>query len=109
MLTPERLGRLYSIVAVIEAITWAGLLVGMFLKHITETTDVGVSVFGMAHGIVVMVYVAVAVVAAARLRWSKRETIIALVAAIPPLATVPAEIWLRRRGALAPREAVPVA
>lgn len=99
----SRLGATFSVVALVEAFTWAGLLVGMYLKHIAGTTEVGVQVFGMAHGIVVMVYVAVTVVAAARLRWSKVETVLALVAALPPLATVPLERWLRRRGALGPR------
>jgi hypothetical protein len=31
--------RLFRIVAVAEAITWAMLLTGMFLKYVTETTE----------------------------------------------------------------------
>ncbi|MGB0102027.1 MAG: DUF3817 domain-containing protein, partial [Nocardioides sp.] len=41
---------LFRRVAIAEAITWALLLTGMFLKYVTETTELGVQVFGMVHG-----------------------------------------------------------
>ncbi len=47
---------LFRRVAVAEAITWALLLTGMFLKYVTETTELGVRVFGMLHGVVFVAY-----------------------------------------------------
>ena len=43
-------GRLYAIAAFVEALTWAGLLVGMWLKYGANVTDAGVWLFGRLHG-----------------------------------------------------------
>ena len=48
--------RLYRLVARAEAFTWALLLTGMFLKYVTDTTELGVRVFGMVHGVVFIAY-----------------------------------------------------
>jgi len=96
-------GRLFSIVALVEAGTWAGLLVGMLLKYGTGTTDLGVWLFGRLHGAAFLLYVAVAVVAGAKLRWPMWALLLAVLAAIPPLATLPLELWYRRRGLLSAR------
>ncbi|WP_247650050.1 DUF3817 domain-containing protein [Clavibacter capsici] len=97
---PSRLGRLFAVVAIVEAVTWTGLLVGMFLKYVTETTELGVYVFGRLHGAAFVLYVIVTAVAAIRLRWGWKPALLAGVAAIPPLATLPLEVGLRRRGYL---------
>ncbi|WP_435092667.1 DUF3817 domain-containing protein [Clavibacter michiganensis] len=97
---PSRLGRFFAVVAIVEAVTWTGLLVGMFLKYVTETTDFGVYVFGRLHGAAFVLYVIVTAVAAIRLRWGWKPALLAGVAAIPPLATLPLEVGLRRRGYL---------
>ncbi len=96
----SRTGRLFSVVAVIEAFTWAGLLAGMFLKYVTETTDAGVWLFGRLHGAAFLAYVAVVLVAAVRLRWGAIRTLVALAAGVPPLTTLLVERWLRRTGHL---------
>ncbi|AEG45626.1 DUF3817 domain-containing protein [Isoptericola variabilis] len=96
----SRTGRLFAVVAVIEAITWAGLLVGMVLKHVTETTDAGVWLFGRLHGAAFVAYVVVALVAAVRLRWGGLRTLVVLAAGVPPLTTLLVERWLRRTGHL---------
>ena len=93
-------GRLFSIVALIEAATWAGLLVGMVLKYGTGTTGLGVWLFGRLHGAAFLAYVAVAFIAGARLRWPMWALLLAVLAAIPPLATLPLERWYRHRGLL---------
>ena len=93
-------GRVFAVVAVIEAFTWAGLLVGMFLKYVTETTEAGVWLFGRLHGAAFVAYVVVALVAAVRLRWGWFRALVALAAAVPPLTTLLAEWWLRRTGHL---------
>ena len=96
-------GRVFAAIALLEAFTWAGLLVGMFLKHITGTTEAGVWLFGRLHGGVFMFYVVVTIVAAVALRWRWWVALLALLASIPPLVTVPLEIWLRRTGRLVRR------
>ncbi|HJB09566.1 MAG TPA: DUF3817 domain-containing protein [Candidatus Brachybacterium merdavium] len=100
------IGRLFAAVAFLEAFTWVGLLVGMFLKYVTGTTEAGVWLFGRLHGGTFMVYVGVTIVAAISLRWRWWVTLIALLAAVPPLVTVPMEIWLRRTRRLTRRSRV---
>jgi integral membrane protein len=94
--------RLFRSLAVAEAVTWALLLVGMFLKYVTETTDVAVSVFGMLHGVVFIAYVLGAVVVAVDQRWSLGRTTLAVLAAIPPFLTVVFDLVAERRGAFGP-------
>lgn len=91
---------LFRRVAVAEAVTWALLLTGMFLKYVTETTELGVRVFGMAHGVVFLAYCLATVVVAADQRWSFRLLVGGLACAVPPFATVPFERYAERRGAL---------
>lgn len=96
-------GRLFAIAAFLEGFTWAGLLLGMFFKYGPVGTTVGVKIFGPLHGAAFMFYVVVTVLVALRLRWPWWGTLLALVAAVPPLVTVPLEMWFRRIGLLAPR------
>ncbi|WP_234312554.1 DUF3817 domain-containing protein [Streptomyces sp. SCSIO 75703] len=97
--------RWFSVVATAEAVTWAGLLAGMYLKYVTETTEMGVRIFGSLHGAVFLVYTALTVWVAVRLKWPLRwTTLFALAASVPPFATVAFEVWARRTGRL-PRPA----
>lgn len=93
-------GRVFAAAAFIEAITWAGLLLGMLLKHGTHTTDLGVWLFGRLHGGAFLFYLAATLLAAVRMRWPWWPWGLALLAAVPPLLTVPAEMLLRRQGLL---------
>ena len=95
-------GRIFAVVALVEAFTWAGLLVGMFLKYVTETTTAVVSVFGALHGAAFVAYSLVALITWWRLRWSAPVGIVALVAGVPPLGTLAFEVWVARRGLLLP-------
>jgi len=92
---------LFRRVAIAEAITWALLLTGMFLKYVTETTELGVRVFGMLHGVVFVAYGVVTLVVAVDQRWRPGRTLAALACAVPPFATVPFDRWLERRHPLA--------
>ena len=93
-------GRLYAIAAFVEAMTWAGLLVGMWLKYGAQATDVGVWLFGRLHGAAFLFYLVATLVAASRLRWPGWALLLGVLAAIPPLVTLPLEWWLRRKGLL---------
>lgn len=105
-MSPRTVTTAFRLVAVAEAITWVGLLAGMFVKWVLQTSEVGVQVFGPIHGAVFVVYVVVALVAARVLRWSPLTTLLALAASVPPLATVWFERWATRTGALPAREAL---
>lgn len=96
-LTPRRL---FRSLAIAEAITWALLLTGMFLKYVTETTELGVRIFGMVHGVVFIAYCLVTVIVAIDQRWSASRAILGLVAAVPPFATLAFEVYADRRGLL---------
>ena len=83
-----------------EAVTWALLLAGMFLKYVTETTELGVRVFGMVHGVVFIAYGLVTLLVAIDQRWSVGRTVLGLAAAVPPFATLLFEAYADRRGLL---------
>jgi RND superfamily putative drug exporter len=103
--------RLFQLVAVAEALSWAGLLVGMYLKHVAGTTEVGVQVFGPIHGGIFLAYLALALWLSRPLRWGPGVTLLALVCSVPPFATLVFEVWAARTGRLRvpqPRSTEPV-
>ena len=96
-------GRLFAVAAFLEGFTWAGLLIGMFLKYGPMANELGVKIFGPLHGGAFLFYVVVTVLAALRLRWPWWATLLAVIAAVPPLVTVPLEMAFRRMGLLSAR------
>lgn len=101
-------------VAIAEAVTWALLLSGMFLKYVTvfrdgsslasSTTGVGelgVRIFGMVHGVVFIAYCLTTVVVAVDRRWSRGRMLLGLASSIPPFVTVWFDGYAEKRGALA--------
>jgi len=86
--------RAYTVVATAEAVTWTLLLVGMFLKYVTETTELGVRIGGMAHGVVFIAYVLVTLIVWIDQKWPTKQGVVALASAIPPLVTLWTERWL---------------
>ncbi len=99
-MSPRTAVLLFRTVAIAEALTWVGLLAGMYVKYVPETSEVGVQVFGPIHGAVFVLYVGVTLLTARRLRWSPGTTLLALAASVPPFATVLFEVWARRSGRL---------
>lgn len=93
-------GRAFRAVAIAEAISWTGLLIGMFFKYVVVGNDIGVEVFGPIHGALFLAYVAVALVIARPMRWRAGTLVLALVASVPPLATLWFERRARRTGVL---------
>lgn len=90
----------FRFIAVVEALTWAALLVGMFFKWVLGY-DEAVAIPGMVHGIAFMVYLVVTLWSAIQLKWSPIVVLLALVASLPPLATLVFEWWARKNGHLA--------
>ena len=91
---------LYRRIAAAEVVTWALLLLGMVLKYVTRTTDLGVRVFGLAHGVVFIAFCLVTVLLWVNQRWSVREAALGLLSAVPPFLTIWWERRLERRGRL---------
>jgi integral membrane protein len=106
---PGSVATAFRIVAVAEALSWVGLLAGMYVKYVPQTSEVGVQVFGPIHGGIFVAYVVVALIASRLLRWNAATTLLALAASLPPLATVLFERWASRTGRLPARAAVPAA
>jgi integral membrane protein len=89
----------FRLIAFAEAISWVGLLVGMYFKYLgTPRTEVGVKVFGMAHGLIFIAFVVTALLVGTAVKWSARTWMLALLASIVPLASVIFLIWADRTG-----------
>ncbi len=108
-MNPGSIATAFRIVAVAEALSWVGLLAGMYVKYVPQTSEIGVQVFGPIHGGIFVAYVVVALAASRLLRWSPGTTLLALAASVPPLATVLLERWASHTGRLPARDAVPAA
>ena len=108
-MNPRTAATAFRIVAVAEALSWVGLLAGMYVKYVPATSEVGVQVFGPIHGGIFVAYVVVALVAGRLLRWNAGTTLLALAASVPPMATVLFERWASRTGRLPAPDAVPAA
>lgn len=93
----------FRVVAFAEAVSWLGLLIGMYFKYVPESGEGGVKVFGPIHGTVFIVYCALALVTSRLQRWSIRTTVLAVLASIPPFFTIVFEVWAQRTGRLAAR------
>ena len=91
---------LYSRIALAEVVSWALLLTGMFLKYVTRTTELGVTVFGMVHGVVFIAFCLSTVLLWINQRWTVREGLLGLASAVPPFLTVWWEHRLDRAGRL---------
>ena len=87
---------LFTWLARAEVVTWTLLLLGMALKYVTRTTELGVSVFGLVHGVMFLAYVLVTLVLWVDQRWRLREVALVLACGVPPFATLYAERRVER-------------
>ncbi|GAA3753642.1 integral membrane protein [Spinactinospora alkalitolerans] len=88
----------FRVTAAVEAVTWIGLLIGMFFKYVVVHDEIGVELFGPLHGAAFIGYVAIALLAWIRLRWTPWTGALALAASVPPLGTVVFERWASGTG-----------
>ena len=94
------LSRAFVAVAIAEAVSWAGLLTGMYVKYLTDAGDLGVRVFGPLHGGIFVLYLVLTLLLARVHRWSPGTTLVGLASSVPPFATVAFERWVVRSGRL---------
>jgi integral membrane protein len=106
VVSPSTGAVVFRVVAIAEACSWAGLLIGMFFKYVVVFDDIGVKVFGPIHGALFVAYVVVTLLVARTFAWRLPTTLIALLASIPPLATLWFERRAHRQGMLAEPVAV---
>jgi integral membrane protein len=91
----------FRIIAFAEAVSWVGLLVGMYFKYLgTPRTEVGVKVFGMAHGLVFVAFVVAALLVGIAFKWAASTWLLALLGSIVPLGSVIFLMWAERTGRL---------
>lgn len=91
----------FRLVALAEAVSWVGLLVGMYFKYLgTPRTEIGVKVFGMAHGVVFIAFVITALLAGIAFKWGVLTWLLALLGSIVPLGSVIFLIWADRTAKL---------
>ncbi|GII04896.1 DUF3817 domain-containing protein [Planobispora takensis] len=85
--------RLFRYVAIAEACSWAGLLIGMYFKYIAATGELGVKIFGPIHGALFVLYVAGVLAAARTAGWSRGTIVLGLACSVPPFTS----LWFERR------------
>lgn len=94
----------FRLVAVLEAISWGGLLIAMLFKWVigANPTDLqlGVQIMGPIHGAVFIAYVLITLLVVRPLSWSTKTLVLALVASVPPFGSIIFERWAARRGQL---------
>lgn len=93
----------FRLIALAEAVSWVGLLIGMYFKYIgTPRTEIGVKVFGMAHGLIFIAFVVAALLVGIALKWAVGTWLLALLASIVPLCSVIFLIWADKTGRMGP-------
>ncbi|MDR3662184.1 MAG: DUF3817 domain-containing protein [Mycobacterium sp.] len=98
----SRVAGWFRLIAMAEAVSWIGLLIGMYFKYLgTPRTEIGVHIFGMVHGVVFLGFLVTGVLVGRAVRWSLVTWVLAGLASIVPLASVIFLRWAERGGALA--------
>ena len=93
-----RAGR-FRVIAMAEAVSWVGLLIGMYFKYLgTPRTEIGVKVFGMAHGLIFIAFIVAGLMVGIAAKWTLGTSLLALLASVVPLCSVIFIIWADRTG-----------
>ncbi len=97
---PSAMIRIFRVLAIAEGFSWAALLIGMILKWVTRTTELGVEIAGPLHGAFFIGYGLAALSLWGLQRWPFRVAVLAGLSAVLPFATVWFERWAGRHGYL---------
>jgi integral membrane protein len=93
-------GRLFRFFALSEGVTWALLLSGLALRATVGAPPILVTIVGGIHGAVFLGYGVTAALIGVNNRWGLGRTVLGIVLAIVPFATVPFESFVSKRGLL---------
>lgn len=97
----------FRLIAFAEALSWIGLLVGMYFKYAgTPQTEVGVKIFGPIHGGIFVAFVVAALLVGIARKWGAVTWVLALLGSIVPLGSVIFVIWADRTGRISHTPAV---
>ncbi len=89
----------FRLVALAEALSWVGLLVGMYFKYLgSPRTEIGVKVYGMTHGLILLAFVVTGLLVGIAVRWTVGTWLLALPASVVPLCSVIFLIWADQTG-----------
>ena len=94
--TPRTLFRTFAFA---EVVSWTLLIAGLILRA-TMGLDIATTIGGTIHGFIFISYGATAILVSKNNRWAPGPTIVAVISAVIPYATIPMEIWLNRTGRL---------
>ncbi|MCW4466815.1 DUF3817 domain-containing protein [Glutamicibacter sp. MNS18] len=89
---------IFRVVSFVECFTWVGMLTGMAFKYLINGNGIGVTIFGWAHGITWLCYLAAALFAAVTFRWKVWVLLIGWVSSTLPFLTWPFERWMLKTG-----------
>jgi len=92
--------RVYRSLAAAESVTWTLLIAGMLLKYVAHLGALPVLIAGSIHGVVFIAYALMAAVVGVNQNWGAMRTVLAVLTAIVPYATIPFDRALERRGLL---------
>lgn len=85
---------LFRLAAFAEAVGWMLLISGILIqKYLTPRSDIPVLLAGHTHGILFLIYITSAVVFYPSQGWSRRRTLAACVASVPPFGSLMFEQW----------------
>lgn len=91
----------FRLAALAEAISWVGLLAGMYFKYLgSPRTEIGVKIFGPVHGGLFVAILVAGVLAGIAFRWGLGTWVLALLGTLVPLGSVMFVIWADRHGRL---------
>ena len=95
----DRAAGWFRVIAFAEALSWIGLLVGMYFKYAgSPQTEIGVKIFGPIHGGIFVAFVVAAVLVGIAYKWRPATWILALLGSIVPLGSVIFIMWADRTG-----------
>lgn len=98
--SPRTRAQLFRVIATAEAVSWVGLLTGMYVKYLTDAGDIGVRIFGPIHGGIFVAYLLITFLVSRVFAWSRRTTLLGLACSVPPFGTLAFEVWTQRTGRL---------
>ena len=87
----------FRAVALAEAASWAGLLIGMWFKYSDHANPIGVRIMGPVHGALFVAYLVSLFEVARHLRLGPVALVIGIASAFPPFTTLLFERWLARK------------
>jgi integral membrane protein len=85
---------LFRIAAFSEAIGWSLLIIGILLgQYVFPGSSVPVKIAGRVHGTLFLIYIAAAILLYPSQGWSRKRTLFAAVASVPPFGSLLFEQW----------------